>query len=385
MANRNEPPAPDTPRQVSRENRAKFRAFLKEELQAAARYQMMARNEKDPSRRNAFERMVEMELKHAAHWADVLGLDSSRLRPARMNVGLLMLKAITRVFGTARIIPFLARGEAAGAKAYMATPEAAALVPDERAHQVTLRHMAAGKTDSADQAPHPEGGFLKGEGGTLRAAVLGVNDGLVSNFSLVMGVAGGTQDPKFIILAGVAGLLAGAFSMAAGEYISMRSQRDVYVHLIETEKAEIEQWPEEEQQELSFIYQRKGLTKQEANLVAARLMQDKKVALETKVREELGLDPDDLGSPWGAAFSSMAAFIAGAIVPILPFLVGAEGGTGIAISAGMSAAALTVVGAGLAWFSGVNALWGAARMILAGGAAATVTFGVGKAIGASVN
>lgn len=383
MSSPKTPPAPDKPSQVSPEDRVTFRAFLKQELRSAARYHLMARTEKDAGRRTAFERMVKMEMKHAAHWSEVLGLDSSHLRPAGMSPGLLALKAITRVLGTARVIPLLARGKSAGPNTYTVTREATTLASAEREHRVTLRHMAAG-TAADDQSPHPEGGFLRGEGGMLRAAVLGVNDGLVSNFSLVMGVAGGTQDSKFIILAGIAGLLAGAFSMAAGEYISMRSQRDVYVNLIETEKAEIEKWPDEEQQELSFMYQRKGLTKPEGDLIAARLMQDKKVALETKVREELGLDPDDLGSPWGAAFSSMTAFVVGAVVPILPFLAGAEGGAGIAISAGLSAAALMVVGAGLAWSSGVNVLWGAARMIIVGGVAAAVTFAVGKAIGVSV-
>ncbi len=343
----------------------------------------MARRNHNADRRNAFLRMAEMEMRHAAHWAAILGLDAAALKPARAGLGLFILGALARMFGPARLIPYLTRGESSGAQAYSEVPAAASLVSDEREHQMTLRHMAAGGAHAGQ--PHPEGGFLRGEGGALRAAVLGINDGLVSNFSLVMGVAGGTGNLSFIVLAGVAGLLAGAFSMAAGEYISMRSQRDVYEHLIRAERAEIEHWPQEEQQELAFIYRRKGLTDEEADQVAARLMQDKEVALQTKVREELGLDPDDLGSPWGAALSSMTAFVVGAIVPIVPFLAGLEGGLGTAVSAGLSAAALAVVGAGLAWFSSVGALWGAARMLLAGGLAAGVTYGVGRLIGVSVN
>ena len=242
--------------------------------------------------------------------------------------------------------------------------------------------MAVAKPHSV--VPHVEGGFLRGEGGTLRAAVLGINDGLVSNFSLVMGVAGATGETRFIIIAGIAGLLAGAFSMAAGEYISMRSQRDLYEHLIERERAEIEQWPDEEQAELALIYQRKGLTHAEADLVAARLMADRTVALETMAKEELGLDPGDLGSPWAAAISSMIAFVVGAVVPILPFLTGAEGAAAVWASAGLSACALSAVGGGLAWVSGVNALWGSTRMVLVGGSAAAVTYGVGYAVGALV-
>jgi VIT1/CCC1 family predicted Fe2+/Mn2+ transporter len=361
----------------------KFRTFLREELQAARRYSMLGRAERDPERRAAFMKMSGMELRHAAHWARLLGEDGARLRPGGLSPSLILLGVMARAFGPARLLPFLVRGESSAAKDYAATPEAAPLLADERAHEYSLRRMAGGKAE--DGQPHPEGGFLRGEGGALRAAVLGINDGLVSNFSLVMGVAGGTNNPELIVLAGVAGLLAGAFSMAAGEYISMKSQRDVYEHMIARERAEIEQWPSEEQEELAYIYRRKGLTKAEADLVARRLMEDREVALATKVREELGLDPDDLGSPWGAALSSMLAFVTGAIVPILPFLLGAEGNAGAGISAALSAGALALVGAGLAWFSGISALWGAARMLLAGGAAAGVTYGVGRAIGVSVN
>ncbi len=376
-------PAPAGP-PPSPADRKSYRAFLREELSAAARYQMMARLDTDPVRKAAFGQMAAVEMKHAAHWATMLGLDASRLRPARVGGGLIVLGLLARVFGPARLIPLLLRGESAGARTYAAVPAGRHLVADEREHQKTLREMAVGPAQP--DSPHPEpGGFLRGEGGTLRAAVLGVNDGLVSNFSLVMGVAGGTGDTQFIILAGVAGLLAGAFSMAAGEYISMRSQRDVYEHLIATERAEIEHWPEDEEKELSYIYQRKGLTPQEADLVAARLMQNKDVALETKAREELGLDPKDLGAPWGAALSSMLAFVAGAIFPLVPFLVGAEGTAAVIASAALSGGALIAVGLGLAWISGVSGYWAAGRMLLFGGAAASVTYGVGRLIGVSVN
>ena len=223
-----------------------------------------------------------------------------------------------------------------------------------------------------------------GTGGNLRAAVLGVNDGLVSNFSLVMGVAGGTGNPDFILLAGVAGLLAGAFSMAAGEYVSMRSQRDIYENEIRKEKLEIEFWPEEEQEELELMYQAKGLSAEEARHVAARLMADPEVALDTMAREELGLDPSELGSPWGASISSFVAFISGAVVPILPYALDA-GDLSFSLSALLSAGALLAVGAVLAALSDRRPLWGALRMLLAGGAAATVTFGVGRLIGISVS
>ena len=362
--------------------RAAFRGFLREELQSAARYQALARIERDPARAATFKKMAASEMRHAAHWARVLGVPEAGLRPRRFGPGTVLLLLLARLLGPARIVPLLLRIETTGVRAYSATPAGTPLVAEEREHELALRHMAVAKPHSA--VPHLEGGFLGGEGGTLRAAVLGMNDGLVSNFSLVMGVAGGTGEPRFILIAGIVGLLAGAFSMAAGEYISMRSQRDLYEHLIERERAEIEQWPDEEQEELALIYQRKGLTHAEAELVAARLMADRTVALETMAKEELGLDPDDLGSPWAAAISSMIAFVAGAVVPILPFLAGAEGAAAVWVSASLSACALSAVGGGLAWVSGVNALWGSTRMVLVGGSAAAVTYGVGYAVGALV-
>ena len=227
-----------------------------------------------------------------------------------------------------------------------------------------------------------EEAYRPGASGNIRAAVLGMNDGLVSNFSLVMGVSGGTGNTDFILLAGVAGLLAGAFSMAAGEYVSMRSQRDIYEHEIEKQRIEIRDWPEEEQATLDLIYQSKGLTQDEADLISRRVMADAEAALDTMTREDLGLDPNELGSPWGAAFASFAAFVGGAIVPILPFLFNI--GNSVIISAALSAVALLLVGGSLAAASGNKPFWGALRMLFVGSAAAAVTYAIGALIGVSV-
>ena len=220
-------------------------------------------------------------------------------------------------------------------------------------------------------------------GGNLRAAVLGVNDGLVSNFSLVMGVAGGTDDPTIVLLAGLAGLLAGAFSMAAGEYISVGSQRDVYRFQIRAASERLHRAPQVEETALAEIYEAKGLTSAESRAVANRLMQDPEVALDTKVREELGLDPDALGSPYGAAASSFTAFTFGASVPILPYLF-ATGPLTLPASATLSACALALVGAVVAVGSGRNPFWGGAKMLLFGGLAAAVTFMIGRLIGFAI-
>ena len=195
-----------------------------------------------------------------------------------------------------------------------------------------------------------------------------------------MGVAGATGDPGLVLIAGVAGLLAGAFSMAAGEYVSMRSQRDIYEHQIELERTELAQWPEEEEAELALLYQAKGMRRDDARAIAALVIAQPEAALDTLLREELGLDPTGLGSPWTAAASSFIAFVAGAIVPLAPYLGGMERAA-LPVSGVLSAAALLLIGGLLAFVSGKNAAWGAARMLLIAGAAGGVTYGVGRLIG----
>lgn len=226
-----------------------------------------------------------------------------------------------------------------------------------------------------------DGGVLGG--GNLRAAVLGANDGLVSNFSLVMGVAGGTNDPTIVLLAGIAGLLAGAFSMAAGEWISVSSQADVYRNLIKRAFSVFHDAPTRHERTLVEIYRSKGLTQDEAFVVARRIMADPDVALETMAREELGLDPNSLGSPIGAAASSFVAFSLGAIIPLVPYLLDL-GPLALTLSALLSALGLVVVGALVAAGSGRSVAWGGVRMLLAGGAAAAVTFGIGSLIGVAL-
>ena len=171
--------------------------------------------------------------------------------------------------------------------------------------------------------------------------------------------------------------------MAAGEYVSMRSQRELYEHEIRREEEELRQWPEEEEEELVLIYQAKGLSPEESKRIARQVMEDTKVALETMVREELGLDPRRLGSPWAASISSFVAFVSGAIVPILPYIFGA-GGLAFSLSAASSAGALVAVGALIGAMSGRHAVWGGLRMLLVGGSAAAVTFGVGRLVGVTV-
>ena len=357
----------------------RYREYLETELEAAALYQRLAEVEPDRDRAVVFSKLVEAELRHATRWSRKLGSSSAQVEPIDPTLKVKAMGWAARLFGTGRVLPLLLRLEAKEMEAYRADPEARDIVAEERSHARTLRSMS--------RAPHGSGGRLSGalgRGGALRAAVLGVNDGLVSNFSLVMGVAGGTDnDADIVLIAGVAGLLAGAFSMAAGEYVSMRSQRDIYEYELEKEAVELRDWPEEEEEELTLIYQAKGLSEQDAGRIASSVMANPGMALDTMAREELGLDPSQLGSPWAAAGSSFVAFVAGAIIPILPYLFGA-GGSAFRVSAVLSAGALVVVGSALAVVSGRSIAWGGLRMLLAGGAAAAVTYGVGTLVGVSL-
>jgi VIT1/CCC1 family predicted Fe2+/Mn2+ transporter len=222
-----------------------------------------------------------------------------------------------------------------------------------------------------------------GTGGNLRAAVFGINDGLISNLSLILGVAGASSNSSVILLSGVAGLFAGAFSMAAGEFVSVRSQREMFEYQIGLERLELEQYPQEEAQELALIYAAKGLPKDQALELARKIIADPERALDTLAREELGLNPEDLGSPWGAAWSSFASFAIGALIPLLPFLL-SSGSAALLGSIALTAVSLFGVGAVISLFTGRNALRDGLRMLGIGAAAGTVTFMVGKLIGVSL-
>lgn len=220
-------------------------------------------------------------------------------------------------------------------------------------------------------------------GGNLRAAVFGVNDGLISNASLILGVAGATADNRIILLSGAAGLIAGAFSMAAGEYVSMRSQREMYEYQIGLEREELDHYPEAEAEELALIYEARGIERAEAMSMAKSLTANPEMALQTLAREELGLNPEDLGSPWSAACFSFFSFAAGAAIPLTPFFF-ASGTTSLAIAIVLTGVALSGVGALLSLFTGRSALYSGVRMLMIGAAAGTVTYLVGTLLGVTL-
>ncbi len=379
---------------------------LKLERDAIVLYDALSSIEKDPRRAAAFERIAGNERRHADIWASKLrdlGADVPAPDGPRMRVRFIILTA--RLFGTAAVadlVKALEGDEESAYDAQAATPEVAAIAADEREHAVIWDQLKVGTVDpsaidstrdgvaiargarsGAEVGRHETWHRAGGRSGTLRAVIFGVSDGLVSNLSLVMGVAGASAgNPSFILLAGIAGLLAGAFSMAAGEYISMQSQRELFERQIALERAEMEAMPEEEEAELAALYRAKGFSPAEATRIAHRIFQDPVAALDMLVREELGLDPDELGSPWRAAAGSFIAFAVGAAIPVLPYLFG--GGTAVLlVSLGLSSIALFTVGAGVSLLTGRGLLFSGFRQLGIGLAAALVTYAIGSIIGVS--
>jgi vacuolar iron transporter family protein len=293
-----------------------------------------------------------------------------------------LLTAIGRRFGLERVLPWIIRKESQDADKYLEVPQAPEhMAAEEMMHGQRLARIGGVETVGR-QIAIAEGRHRADIGGALRASVFGINDGLVSNFALVMGMAGATADPSVVAVAGVAGLFAGAFSMAAGEWISVRSQTELYEAEIEVERDEIERFPDEEREEFRLIYRAKGFSDDDARALADRLMADPDQALDTMVREELGIDPTNVGSraAWVAGSSSFVAFAFGATIPVLPFLFSLDTG-GLIASGLLSGSALGTVGALLGMLTGRNVAWSALRMMLIGGAAAAATFAIGSAFG----
>ena len=371
-------------------------ANLKLERDAIVLYDALARLETEPRRADAFRHIAGNERRHADIWAGRLrdagvAVPEADGRP-RLRIRFILL--VARLFGTRAVTELVRSLEGDEEEAYLDqdNPDVAAIVADEREHAEIWRRLrqdapatpaaptseTIAARDTVDEAWHHAG-----RSGTLRAAVFGVSDGLVSNLSLVMGFVGANAEHQLVVLAGVAGLLAGAFSMAAGEWISMQSQRELFQRQLELEREELKVMPEQEEAELAALYRRKGVPAEDAARLAAHLMQDPQMALDTKAREELGLDPAELGSPWGAAISSCVSFASGAFVPLVPFLL-ASGTFAFAVAVVLSAVALFAVGAAVSLFTGRSAVFSGVRQIAIGALAAAVTYGVGHLIGVAI-
>jgi len=352
------------------------------EMDGIALYRSMAAAERDTQRAAIFEKLAQNEERHAQRWAKLIQSGGGSVPKHKPSARVRLLGWLARQFGTRRVVPIISSMEARDEAGYMRQPEAAGLPAEERAHSRTLLAME-GKTSGQDSIAGAERWHTTATGGGLRAAVFGINDGLLSNFSLVMGFAGAEAKSEYIILAGVAGLLAGSFSMAAGEYVSVRAQREVFEQQIAIEKEELEMSPREEEEELSLIYQAKGIPEHEASRLANRIIQNPKTAIDTLAREELGLDPAGLGSPWTAAMSSFVAFVLGAFVPVAPYLLTSGTKAWIA-SASLSFCALFSVGAVLSIFTARGPLPSGARMLAIGLSVSAITYSVGWLLGVSV-
>jgi VIT1/CCC1 family predicted Fe2+/Mn2+ transporter len=361
---------------------ARYRQNYLIEMDGIALYRSMAAAEDDQKRAAIFEKMARAEERHAQRWSRLIQTAGGTVPRYRPSARVRVLGFIARHFGTRRVLPIISALEARDEAGYLAQPEAEGLPAQERAHSRALREMGD-ELPAQEGIIGREGWHVMSRGGSLRAAVFGVNDGLVSNLSLVMGFAGADARAEYILLAGIAGLLAGSFSMAAGEYVSMSAQRELYEQQIAMEKQELEMSPKEEEEELALIYQAKGIPEQEARALARRIIANPRTAIDTLAREELGLDPSELGSPWFAAASSFVAFVAGAFVPVLPYLFTSDVWA-LALSASLSCFALFGVGALLSIFTARGPFVSGLRMLAIGLTAAAITYAVGRLLGVAV-
>ncbi len=332
------------------------------EKESAWLYRRVADRESDPLKSQLFRKLGEAAEDQARKWESLQPQRRFEFRPSmRARVVACLADQISP--RAARNV--LAAMKLRGLSIYTSTTAPGHVMPTS-VSQVGERHR---------------GGV---SGGNLRATVFGINDGLVSNAALVMGVAGSGAAPSIVLMTGAAGLLAGALSMAAGEYVSVRSQRDMYEYQIALEKEELAEYPEEEAEELALIYEARGMDIEQARTFARSLLGNPDHALDVLAREELGLNPDDLGSPLGAASSSFLAFALGAVIPLLPFLIGLPAHSVMGWTIGVTAIALAAVGMLISLFTGRNAWFGAARMVAIGGGAGVIAWLVGSWLGVAL-
>ena len=378
----------------------RFLRYLEAERGASLLYRALAETVTG-DRREALLELAQIEDEHADHWVDKLKEYGVPVPPAPTSLDPTNAALVARARGAgfADVLLHLEQAEDADAGMYDAEPEApTSMSEDEREHIEVFQQMRT-SLDSPTAAPLAgrvrsrstmvgESWHRTDKSGSMRAAVFGVSDGLVSNTALVMGFAGAASGNAAVLFAGLAGLLAGAFSMAAGEYVSVASQRDLFRREIEIEATELRDKPEEEQKELELIYRAKGLDRATAASIAAQIMSDPKTALDTLAREELGLDPDELGSPVKVAVSSFVAFAIGASVVVIPYLffMGPDASTTIplVLAVVLALISMAVVGGIVGRLSGRGVVFSAMRQLMWGVGAAAVTFAVGSLVGVTV-
>lgn len=366
-----------------------WRVTRQSELDGALLYDVLATAEADTRLAEVYRRMAAVERRHAAAWEARLQAAGAAVPPFRPSWRTSVLVWLARRFGPGLVLPTVTTLEDKGSSEYGgpgAGTAVAAMAADERSHARLLRQITQTTQGGLEGTllARIEGRHRAAGGNALRAAVLGANDGLVSNLSLVMGVAGAELAGSTILVTGLAGLLAGAGSMALGEWLSVQSSRELAQKQLRTEQLEIATAPEEEAEELALIYQARGLDEAQAREVATRIMSDGAGALDTLAREELGIDPQSLGgSAWEAALTSFVLFAVGAVIPVIPFFFLA-GTAAVALSALLSAVGLFAIGAGITLFTGRGVLFSGSRQVLFGLTAAALTYAVGRLVGVSL-
>ncbi|HKJ96036.1 MAG TPA: VIT1/CCC1 family protein [Gammaproteobacteria bacterium] len=365
----------------------RLRENLQGEIDSAALYDTLADVEASEQLSEVYRRMARIEEHHARFWEAQIrrrGARVPRLRPSWRSRALARL---AHWFGAGFVLPTVVGMEATDGQSYSQQPESrdSTLPMEEHSHRRMLNAiMGVGRGMEGSTIAQAEGRHHGVGGNALRAAVLGANDGLVSNLSLVMGVAGAAVGSSTVLLTGLAGLIAGAVSMAMGEWLSVKSSRELYEQQIQVEAEELAEMPEEEQQELALIYQAKGLPKDQAEAFAARIIADRDNALDTLAREELGIDPDELGgSAWSAAATSFFLFAGGAFLPVFPFLF-LTGWHATAVSVAASAVGLFGIGAAITLLTGRSVLFSGVRQLIFGLGAAAVTYGIGWMLGVAI-
>jgi VIT1/CCC1 family predicted Fe2+/Mn2+ transporter len=361
----------------------KYLAFWDEELNTSYLYKQVAKKYGDSPLALVYEKMAAVETKHADKWAANIKKEGGTIPEFKISFRTKILAWVVKRFGPEAVLPSLQAGEQNGADGYAGLPQAGGMSAEEKSHSRVINSIAGiskagmGGSDVAQL----EGRHKSAGGNALRAAVLGANDGLVSNLSLVMGVAGAALSNQSILITGLAGLLAGASSMALGEWLSVQSSRELYANQIKIEREEIESAPEEEMEELALIYQSRGLSIEQSHLLASQIMSNHETAIDTLAKEELNIDPSELGgSAWEAAITSFILFSLGAIVPVAPYMF-TSGTTALLFSIGLSALALFGIGAAITLFTGRTVLYSGFRMVVFGLVAAAITFGIGSLIG----
>jgi len=364
----------------------RYRSNFREEVDGVALYRLLAESEKDPHLKELYRRLAESERKHLDLWRGKLAEAGADVPEEKPSLRVKVLGFVARRFGAGIVAPIATQMEMGATGMYDNQPEAVAegLPEDERSHARLFREIgrsSRGRFASVDIA-RVEGRHRGATGNALRAAVLGANDGLVSNLSLVMGVAGAGPGRDVVILTGVAGLLAGSLSMALGEWISVRSSAEAFERQIAIEREELALMPEEEEEELTLIYQAKGLSREDAAATAKRIISNPVTALDTLAREELGMSEGEAGNAWVAAVTSFLMFAIGAVLPVIPWLF-AGNGLAVALSATFSGFGLFVLGAAITLFTGRSVLYSGSRMLLFGLAMALITFIIGSLIGSA--